>query len=355
VLIRGKRIDAVGPTSTVSVPADSRVIDATGKTVVPGLADMHVHLVGGWDGENNDMLSYQRYLNALLYAGVTTVLDTGNVQPYILQMRQEVASGRLMGPRIYCGGALIDGPDPIWPELSISVSSASQIPSLVQRQKSLGVDVLKAYAGLSVPEVARLVAEGQKVGLRVFVDQGRRNGPTDLMKTGIAGFAHLPRAFILSDEGIDLARTTPVSFITTIATTEAFAGRRLQHTEFVNQPLIQDTSPPWFLEQLRAFASRNETSEMAARRAGWDHEFKTLETNAGKLWKAGGLASGEWGTLQPGRSADLLVINGNPEHDIRDTHNIEIVIKEGVALDRQKLMFNAARDSGFRTFAPLQK
>jgi hypothetical protein len=128
-------------------------------------------------------------MNALLYAGVTTVLDTGNVQPYILQIRQEVASGRLLGPRIYCAGALIDGPDPIWPEVSLSISSASQIPALVHREKSIGVDVLKAYAGLSVPEVTRLAAEGKKVGLRVLVDQGRRNGSIDLMNVGIAGFA----------------------------------------------------------------------------------------------------------------------------------------------------------------------
>jgi hypothetical protein len=101
MLLRGKRIESVGAASTVSVPSDARMIDARGKTVMPGLADMHLHLVGGWDGETVDMLGYQRYLNALLYAGVTTVLDTGNVQPYILQIRQEVASGRLLGPRIY--------------------------------------------------------------------------------------------------------------------------------------------------------------------------------------------------------------------------------------------------------------
>src|ERR1700691_1266224 len=72
VLLRGKRIEAVGTASAVNVPPDARTIDASGKTVMPGLADMHVHLVGGWDGETVDMLGYQRYLNALLYAGITT-------------------------------------------------------------------------------------------------------------------------------------------------------------------------------------------------------------------------------------------------------------------------------------------
>jgi imidazolonepropionase-like amidohydrolase len=111
VLLRGTRIEAVGAGSGIKVSSHAQLIDATGKTVMPGLADMHVHLVGGWDGETTDILGYQRYLNALLYAGVTTVLDTGNVQPYILQLRQEIKSGHLLGPRIYCAGALIDGPD----------------------------------------------------------------------------------------------------------------------------------------------------------------------------------------------------------------------------------------------------
>jgi imidazolonepropionase-like amidohydrolase len=192
IIIRGRRIESVGSSTSLAVPSDARIIDAQGKTVMPGLADMHVHMAGGWDGDNVDMLSFPRYLNSLLYAGITTVLDTGNVQPYILQLRQEVASGRLRGPRIYCAGSLIEGTDPIWPPISFIVSSTTQIPSLVQRQKDEGVDVLKAYAGLSDPMVRLLSAEGKKVGLRVFIDQGDRNGSEDLIRAGISGFAHLP-------------------------------------------------------------------------------------------------------------------------------------------------------------------
>ena len=90
VLFQGDRITAVGPTETISVPAGATVIDGTGKTALPGLADFHTHLVGGWDGDRVDMLGYQRYLNSLLYAGVTTVFDAGNNLPYIQQMHQEI-------------------------------------------------------------------------------------------------------------------------------------------------------------------------------------------------------------------------------------------------------------------------
>ena len=95
LVVRDRTIEAAGAMTEVRIPADARVIDLHGKTVMPGLADMHVHLVGGWDGEATDLLGYRRYLNALLYAGVTTVLDTGNVKPFVVQLRDEIAAGRL--------------------------------------------------------------------------------------------------------------------------------------------------------------------------------------------------------------------------------------------------------------------
>jgi hypothetical protein len=367
---------------------------------MPGLADMHVHLVGGWDGETTDMLGYQRYLNALLYAGVTTVLDTGNVQPYILQMRQEVASGHILGPRIYCAGALIEGPDPIWPEISIIVSSVSQIPALVQREKSLGVDFLKGYGGLSIPEIARLAAEGKKVGLNVVVDQGAQNGSTDLMNAGIAGFAHLPTRELTRD-AIELAKTKQIFFITTIAVYESFARHRFEHMDFLTNPLIADTTPPWFLEDLRAFARRPDPRINDAYRTAATQRLQAAQANARRLWNAGVLmiagtdaaypgdfqgegihhelellvesgltpieaissatrnaarlmnASNDWGSLESGKLADLLVINGRPDQNIRETHNVEMVLKEGVILDREQLKFNPARDPGFRTSSPV--
>jgi imidazolonepropionase-like amidohydrolase len=399
VLIRGKRIEVLGATSSVAIPAGAQVIDAAGKTVMPGLADMHVHLVGGWDGETTDMLGFQRYLNALLYAGVTTVLDTGNVQPYILQMRQEVAAGRLQGPRIYCAGALIDGPDPIWPELSITVSSLSQIPALVQRQKSLGVDVLKGYMGLSGREVIQLAVEAKKVGLNVIVDQGPLNGSTDLMNAGIAGFAHLP-TYRLTDDAIELARMKQILFITTIALAESFTLRRFEHMDFLSNPLIADTAPPWFLEDLRTFVSRPDPKRTDAYRAASMQRLQAMQANALKLWKAGVLViagtdaaypgdfqgegihhelellvesgltpleaissatrnasrlvnASDWGTLEPGKVADLLVISGRPDQNIQQTHNVEMVFKEGVLVDRAQLKFNPARDPGYRTASPV--
>jgi hypothetical protein len=64
-------------------------------------------------------------------------------------------------------------------------------------------------------------------------------------------------------------------------------------------------------------------------------------------------ASADWGTLEPGKLANVLVINGHPDQSIHDTHHVETVIKEGVVLDRQQLRFSVARDPGLRTSSPV--
>lgn len=395
LIVRGDTIEAVGPADTISIPGDAEVIDLGGKTVMPGLADMHVHLLGGWDGESIDMLGYQKYLNSLLYAGVTTVLDTGNVLPYIAQMRQEVEAGRILGPRIYFAGSSIDGADRAWPATGFSIASLEQLPTVVQQSKHAGVDVLKAYAGLSDRMVSRLVAEGKKQSLRVFIDQWERNGSIDLMQTGIAAFAHTPTR-ALSEEAVTVMKEQGIHCITTLAVSESFSRRRLGNLSFLDHPFIKDAMPPWFLEGIRSLLPLK-PDELERGRVRFDEAL----VNAKKLFDAGVLlaagtdspypgvfhgeglhrelellveagltpleaitvatrnaarlmnADEEWGTLAPGKAADVLVIDGHPHKNIGETRNVDMVIQAGRVLDREKLRFDPERDPAFRVSPPI--
>jgi imidazolonepropionase-like amidohydrolase len=339
------------------------------------------------------MLGYQRYLNALLYAGVTTVLDTGNVQPFVLQMRQEVAAGRIAGPRIYCAGAIVDGSDPVWPPISIAVASLHQIPSVVEQQKAAGVDILKGYGGLSIPMVARLAEEGRKVSLPLFVDQWSRNGSEDLTTAGIAAFAHTP-ARDMDDPAVALMKERDVHVVTTLAVYESFSRRRFEDWSFLEEPIIRDTEPPFFLEELRA-AKPGDPSEVER---AFDR-LKKAQVNAKKLFDAGILlaagtdapypgvfqgegihrelellveagltpleaisiatrnaarlvnAEEEWGTVAPGRIASLLVVEGRPDRNVSDTKRVAMVVLRGALLDRKALRFDPKTDPGFRTSA----
>jgi imidazolonepropionase-like amidohydrolase len=400
IILNGDRIQAVGPTQQIEIPPNARVIDAMGKTVLPGLADMHVHLIGGWDGHRVDMLGYQRYLNSLLYNGVTTVLDVGNVQPFILQMRQEVSAGRIPGPRIYCAGAVVDGSDPAWPPISHVAVSLAQIPKIAEGLKTAGVDVIKAYGGLSYRMVSALAAEAKKVALPLVVDQWSLNGSIDLMRTDMTAFAHLP-ARTIDEEGLALMTNKDIRVITTLAVAEFGTRRRFDNFDFLRDPLIQDTTPPWFLEDLREDMSRPLTDAERSQVDRAKPAFQLRKENAKKLFDAGVLlvagtdapypgvffgegvhremellveagltplqaisiatsnaaklmhAEEEWGTLAPGKLANLLIVNGRPDRRISDTRNIETVVKAGVVLDRRALQFGLEKDAGFRVGAPV--
>jgi imidazolonepropionase-like amidohydrolase len=386
ILIEGKTIKAVGR-SDLKIPAGAHVIDAKGKTAIPGLADMHVHLTGGWDGEATDILGYQTYLNALLYSGVTTVLDTGNIPPLILQLRGAVASGILQGPRIYCVGPLVEGPDPIWGPISLVMTSKAQIPSVIAQLKSENVDLVKLYAGLSDQLVRGISAEAKKQGLRTIIDQGHRNGSMDLMDEGIAGFAHLP-SHRISDETVLHAKESGIFFISTLILGEMFSQRRLKDLKFLGDPLIADVTPPSQLKALQEMAEKPIDAAEEQRRKNILAQFQGVESNVKRLWDAGVLiaagtdapypgdfqgeglhrelellvesgltplqaltaatknaativgADREWGTLEAGKLANVLLIDGKPDQNIHDTHQIFLLIKQGDIVDREKLKFS---------------
>jgi Amidohydrolase family len=403
ILLRGRTIDYAGPASGVVIPKDARIFDARGKSVMPGLADMHVHLQGGWDGISVDLLGYHRYFNAMLYAGITTILDTGNYQPWVLQLRQEQAGGRLLAPRIYCVGAMIDAAEPAWPDLAYAVASPSMIPAVMERDKRAGVDLIKAYRNLSDAFLISLTREAGKAGLRVIIDQWERNGSPDLVRTGISGFAHAPTRKMSADD-LQLIHDRDVFVITTLVVEEYSGHRRLADLRFLNEPLIQDTSPPWFLSELRAEVARppsdTQKAEIERSASGFDemkrnvkklhdlgvllasgtdapypgvfqgealhHELELLVEsgltpleaiqvatfNAARIMKA----DAEWGSLQAGRLANVLIVNGNPAEHISDTRKVETVILQGKVLDRPSLTWERSHDEGYRavpgTFAP---
>ena len=400
VIVRGRTVEYAGPGGGAAIPNDAQVIDATGKTVMPGLSDMHVHLQGAWDGISVDLLGYQRYLNAMLYAGITTLTDTGNYQPWILQLRQEQAAGRLVGPRIYCVGAMIDSADPAWPDLAYTVASRYQIPEIVKRDKAAKVDMIKGYSNLSEHMLHWLSEAAGKEGIRVVIDQWERNGSPDLVATGISGFAHLPTRKMSTDD-IQFAKDHNIFFITTLAVTESFARTRFKQVGFLKEPYIADTTPPWFLTELAAYAAKPQTDEEKKvteqnlvehteamknvkklhdagllivtgtdapypgvfQGEGLHHELELmveagltpLEAIRASTYDAARLmnAEQEWGSLQAGRRAMLLIVAGNPAEHISDTRKIETVIQDGKVLDRAALKYDAKKDPGFRVLPGL--
>jgi len=114
VVIKGDRINALGKTGEIVVPPDANVIDATGKFLIPGLWDMHVHT---WQDGRPEL-----FFALLIANGATGGRDMGSPPGQleaIKRLRQQIEEGDVLGPRIVVSGALVDGPNPMFPELSI--------------------------------------------------------------------------------------------------------------------------------------------------------------------------------------------------------------------------------------------
>ena len=104
VVIKGDRIAAIDSVEKVSVPKEAQVVDATGKFLIPGLWDMHVHT------------SYKEFLTLFVANGVTGVRDMGGSSEefeLLQNWRRQIRAGTLLGPRIVAAGIIIDGPERI--------------------------------------------------------------------------------------------------------------------------------------------------------------------------------------------------------------------------------------------------
>ena len=153
VIVERDRIIAVGPSASTKVPAGAEVIDATGKTLMPGMWDMHVHL-GDADGLFD------------IAAGITTVRDLGNDVDESLARQKRFADGTLIGPRLLLAG-LIDGPGPFSGPTKLKAATEDSARKIVRYLAKLGYVQVKIYSSVKPELVPPIVDEAHKLGLRV--------------------------------------------------------------------------------------------------------------------------------------------------------------------------------------------
>ena len=151
VLIRNGIIQQLGPTSRVSIPAGATRIDAAGKYVMPGLADVHVHMVG-------PRALQEELLKMYVVEGVTTILNMRGA-PEHLALRADIRAGRVFGPNMYTAGRYVNAPFFVTPD---------SVEQEVVAQKRAGYDFIKMHGELSREAYARLNAVGRREGIRII-------------------------------------------------------------------------------------------------------------------------------------------------------------------------------------------
>lgn len=147
VVIRGGSISSVGG-SVGDIPDGAVLIDGSGKTLMPGLADMHVHY---WSNSQGPLY---------LANSVTTVRNPwGSSQNFVLDARSK--DGIDVSPHVYSSGPLMDGPEPIWGEGSLQLTSPEQAVGAVESQRTTGYGAVKLYEGLT-PDIYRAAVKAAK-------------------------------------------------------------------------------------------------------------------------------------------------------------------------------------------------
>ncbi len=384
VVIHKGRIVAAGPRSKVKIPKHANVVDAHGKTILPGLWDMHAHF------------EQVEWGPIYLAAGVTTVRDCGNEFEFITAVRDAVAQGHGLGPRLLLAG-IVDGTGTY--TLGVErVDTPEQAREWTDRYHAAGFQQMKIYSSVKLEELKAVADEAHHLGMTVTGHIPEGLNAYQAIEAGqdqinhiqyVADIMHAPFPSDMSRAdkrkaiaNLDLDSPEAQKALTFLKEHHTVVDPTMALMEFFTattakppasfEPGVNKVAPE-LAEQLTDVAPPNDRSEIgekvyekelaivgALHRAGIPVVAGTDQTVPGhslhreiELYVQAGFtpmeaiqaativsarAMGlekESGTVEKGKRGDLILVNGNPLDDIHNIRNVEYVITNGT-------MFHAA-------------
>ncbi len=421
LVIRGGKIDLIGPTAATTIPAGAEHIDLKGYTVMPGLVGMHNHLffpMGGSPPMYSDMaISFPRLYLAL---GVTTIRTTGSVAPFTdLEAKRLIDAGRMIGPKMHITAPYLEGRGAFTPVMH-ELKGVEDARKQVNFWADQGATSFKAYMNISRDELRAAVEEAHKRGLKVtghlcsvgykeaaeigidnlehglfanseYVkdkkpDQCPPGVSASLASLDINGPEVKETIRVLVEKKVAITSTLPVFEANApIAQTGIGAARAVLNPRVLavmsedarirylsSRARIPANSPvPGLIRKAmdfeRAFVAAggmlitglDPTGNGGVVAGFGDQRCVELLVEAGftpleaiKIATLNGARflgeDARIGSIAGGKQADLMVIKGNPAANIADIGKVEIVFKDGIGWDTEKLIQSVQGTVGIR-------
>ena len=396
VLVDGDRISRIAR-GTIDAPRGTDRIDGTGKFLMPGLMDMHIHLRGsvelspeGLSEVTTDRTRGIRVLHSYIYSGVTSVYDAGNVPDYIMGLREDERSGDLVSPRIFATGGIVTYPGSHggnewgtlvddWPEakpaLDAHIERQPDVVKLTYEERGWGAREMIPLLPLDLMQ--KIIHYYNDRGIRTTVHTSNEYRARQAIFAGVDTLAHPIIQGPVTQEFADLMGAKQIPMVTTLTIGENYS-RLAEHPEYLDQPLYQATVPAEEIEELKT----ERRKEYQERKWTWWMQIMTTiaQENLRIINEAGGVlvagtdqSSGpalhrelelmanagipaseiiriatlngakflgkdrDMGSIEEGKIADMVLLAADPTVDINNAKEILEVIKGGEIVDRSRL------------------
>lgn len=368
VVVNGNRIEAIGPRGSVTVPADARVMDMAGKTIIPGLIDAHWHGSMGSD----EIIPQQSWVNyAALAFGVTTIHDPSNDSSEIFAHSELAKAGKVVGPRIFSTGTILYGAAT---PFTAQVNDLDDALSNLRRMQAVGAWSVKSYNQPRRDQRQQILEAARELGMMVVPEGGSLyQHNMSMVVDGHTTIEHsIPLARLYADVH-QLWRQTKVAYTPTLVV--AYGGNWgenywYQATDVWNDPILTQYVPRRILDSRArrpVHVPENELNHIAIA-----HEAKRLSDEGvsvqigahgqreglGAHWELwmfeqggmtphqalrvgtlnGAAALGmdkDIGSLEAGKLADLVVLDANPLENLRNTVKIGYTMINGRIFDKE--------------------
>jgi imidazolonepropionase-like amidohydrolase len=360
VVIRGDRIVAVGPADSVPVPAGARVIDAAGKTVMPGMWDMHTHLF-----HTSELTSGP----AQLATGVTTVRDLASDLDVAVSDRERTNQGTIISPRIILAGFL-EGPGRWAGPSEAIVSNEAEALTWIARYDSLGYKQIKLYNLIQQDLLPAIATETHRRGMRLSGHVPRGLSTQTAVRLGFDEINH--EAFLFSTffpDSLYFPTMRAYSLVAQIVAPrfdvngpEVTAMLDLfKQKGTVIDPTVGafasagDSVASAYLRMLKRVYDAGVTIVPGTDGASYNQELEYYERAgipAPAVLQIATLVPArvmndtrDYGSIAPGKVADLIIVNGAPAERVADLRKIEQVVRAGRLYEARALRSAASGGS----------